>query len=186
MGYLVRKFKDLENKNLINSASDVDSIIADVLKEFQTCDNGDLSTWRIDKITDLEKAFLPIAITNTQICELNVILIDEDLLLKYNFSKQQESSKEDNIINCPIDKMHYNIKNITIGNIKNCVALYWETMDKDQHKFTTYTKKFADFEVADIILNAFKNNIITKEQIRCIKSLRKSFPELIAKAGVQL
>ena len=47
-------------------------------------------------------------------------------------------------------------------------------------------KKFADFEVADIILNAFKNNIITKEQIRCIKSLRKSFPELIAKAGVQL
>ena len=42
MGYLVRKFKDLENKNLINSASDVDSIIADVLKEFQTCDNGDL------------------------------------------------------------------------------------------------------------------------------------------------
>lgn len=187
MGYLVRKFKELENKNIINDAENVDSIVADVLKEFQTCDHGDLSTWRIENLSDINDAILPIALCVDKICEINLIIIDENLLLKYHFTKENESSGEDNIkINKQMDSLHWNIKNVNIGNLKDCVALYWETMDNEEHTFSTYNKKIPDFQVASIIIDAYKNNRITKDQIKCIKSLRKSFPELIEKAGVQL
>lgn len=182
MGYFVRKYKDIVNRNLINDAASVDSVVADVLKEFQTCDNGDLSVWKIDNITEIKKAILPIAITNDCIREINVILIDESLVDSYNFDKANDSSGEN--LSEAIDSMHWNLKNISIGNIKNCVALYWDMMEKENHNYSLYNLRFLDTDIVDIILDAFKRGEISQDEIKCLKKLKRDYSQQISEKQV--
>ena len=83
MAFLVRKLNKMDRLSVLAETPDVNKLYADIpTTEFRTTE-GSLSTWIIESLDKINEAVLAIAITSSKISKMDCIIIDTELLSKY-------------------------------------------------------------------------------------------------------
>ena len=83
MAFLVRKLNKMDRLSVLAETPDVNKLYADIpTTEFRTTE-GSLSTWIIESLDKINEAVLAIAITSSKISKMDFIIIDTELLSKY-------------------------------------------------------------------------------------------------------
>lgn len=131
MAYLVRKINKRKNIDLLCGDIDVDALTADMpTGEFRTTESC-LSTWFIDSLDKLDDAVLAIAVTSSKVSKMEFIVIDTEILRANNLEfKQTDAGME--IAVPDLQNTHYDILDITLAKLKDCVLVYKEVVDQDE------------------------------------------------------
>lgn len=177
MAFLVRKLNKMDRLSILAETSDVNKIYADIpTTEFRTTE-GSLSTWIIESLDKINEAVLAIAITSSKISKMDFIIIDTELLSKYQLEFKQTYAGED-IAVPDLQDTHYDILNISVEKLAVCTKVYQAIVceDPDCEK---YIVRLAAGEVKDILREAFENNRIDESKIP--SNLEKELSKL--KAG---
>lgn len=184
MVYYVRKINKKKSLEKIQTARSVSAIIADVLNEFRIT-NGDLSVWKIQDLQEIEIAMLAIAITSDKLDRMDFLIISEDIIKQSGFSVTRGPSGYD--LCDYLEDRHYNINNLTVGNINKCVEIYRKAIKGlDLTKINNIIPRKNETELGKIIHNAFIGNQISEDDIKpeCLKYIKEKKPKILQTAGV--
>lgn len=173
MGYLVRKLIKRTKLDDIVTESNLENISADIpTTEFRTTDSN-LSTWKIDKLEELDSAVLAIAVTSSELSRLDVIVIDEEILKEHELIYKQTYAGIDLIIP-ELQNIHYDIMNINYSKLKDCMDVYKKIFQKDVDG-NMYIKRYSIGKIKEMLLDALKQDKIdeTKANRKMIETLSK-------------
>ncbi len=155
MSYLVRKINKKKNIDLLQGELDFNSLSADVpTGEFKTI-NGTLSTWFIESLEELDNAVLAITVTSSKISKMDFVVIDTNVLKKYNLDYKQTFAGR--YIAIPdLQDTHYDIVDLTMSKLKECVLLYKDIVDNNiDDKFVV---RYAEGQIKSLMKNAIISN----------------------------
>lgn len=164
MAFFVRKINDLDNLKTIQDADDVSLLEADILKAEFATNGGTLSTWKINDIDEIDEAVLATSICFRQLSDMYFLLLDESLFSSNQVEIKQEESGH--YLCDTLENRHYNIKNITVGNIKNSILLIKSAIQKENIDDPSIIFLKTESEIRDIITEAYKTNKISKKDIQ--------------------
>lgn len=184
MVYYVRKINKKKSLEKIQSAGSVSAIIADVLNEFRIT-NGDLSVWKIHDLQEIEIAMLAIAITSDKLDRMDFLIISEDIINQSGFSVTKGPSGYD-LCNYLEDR-HYNINNLTVGNINKCVEIYRKAIEGlDLLKINNLIPRKTETDLGKIIQKALTAKQISEDDIKpeCLKYIKDKKSQILQIAGV--
>ena len=162
--FFVRKLKHRRNMELIKEAADSGDVIADVIEEFNI-KNGSLSVWEIFDTSrdELSKAVLAIAICFKQLADMDFLLIDKDYMNINSLMLKNEPSEHG--LSQELERRHYNITDLTIKDIKNCVSAIKNVLDNDNLDDPHYIVRYCSEDIFKLISEAYQNKTIKKEDI---------------------
>lgn len=176
MPFLVRKLMKIDEVFTLSDEADVAKIYADIpTTEFRT-KNGTLSTWIIDTLDDLGNAVLAIAVTSSEITKMDFIVIDTQLLSDNALEYRQTYAGQDIAIP-DLQNTHYDIYNITVSKLVNCINVYQAIVKKDPDG-EKYIIRYAAGEIKDLLKNALLENRI--DITRVSKKLKEELNKLRA------
>ena len=135
----------------------VDNVRADAITGDIRTTQDTISLWRTDTEEELPQAVLALASGGDQMVTQNVLLIPEEMLLKYGFILDETDG------NTPVDslvKTHRDIINVNYGSLGKFAQLTMEAINADAIR--TVTKK----EVKKLIVNAYKNGEINRDRLK--------------------
>lgn len=141
--------------------------------EFRTTD-GKLSTWIIDSLDNLNDAILAIAVSSSAITKMDFIIIDTELLSKYNLEYKQTYAGQD-IAVPDLQDTHYDIVNISIEKLVICTQVY-QSIVKEDSEYETYIVRVAAGEIKDILKNAMKDHRI--DESKATRKLKEELSKL--------
>lgn len=163
MAFLVRKLNKMDRLSVLAETPDVNQLYADIpTTEFRTT-QGSLSTWIIESLDKINEAVLAIAITSSKISKMDFIIIDTDLLSKYQLEYKQTYAGED-IAVPDLQNTHYDILNISVEKLAVCTKIYQDIVCEDPD-YEKYIVRLAAGEVKDILKEAFIKNRIDESKI---------------------
>lgn len=177
MSFLVRKINKRDQLNMLLESKNIEDIFADVpTSEFRTT-KGTLSTWIIEKLEDLDNAILAIAVSSSKISKMDFIVIDTELLDKNGLEYKQTYAG----IDIPIEDLqdtHYDIVNISLKKLANCVNVYKTILLKEDVDEEKYIIRFTESEIKEKLKEAIMQNRVDKNKAS------KSIREIIEKLSV--
>ncbi len=135
----------------------VDHVRADAITGDIRTTQDTISLWRTDTEEELPQAVLALASGGDQMVTQNVLLIPEEMLLKYGFALDETDG------NTPVDslvKTHRDIINVNYASLGKIAQLTMEAINADAIR--TVTKK----EVKKLIVNAYKNGEINRDRLK--------------------
>ncbi len=158
MSYYVRK---IARAKWPETACDINSLPADAISDLRTTGNT-LSVWRIDSLSDLDKAALALAASSKsdKIETISLIWIDEEEILHNSFAT--ENSEGDTIVE-DLSSLHRDFVGLTYASLGSLSSLIIKSLELNQYQ--RYTKA----KIKSALLDAFKNSRIPKE--RCHPAL---------------
>ena len=153
----------MDRLSVLAETPDVNQLYADIpTTEFRTT-QGSLSTWIIESLDKINEAVLAIAITSSKISKMDFIIIDTDLLSKYQLEYKQTYAGED-IAVPDLQNTHYDILNISVEKLAVCTKIYQDIVCEDPD-YEKYIVRLAAGEVKDILKEAFIKNRIDESKI---------------------
>lgn len=179
MAYYVRKLNKKNSLEKIQQAHSIPDVVADVLNEFRIS-SGELSVWKISDITDINTAILSIAITSEKLDRTDFLLIDEDIVSQCGFAVVQGPSGQQ--LCDDLENNHYNITNLTVGNIDKCVEIYSKVIDGlDLSKVNKLIPRKTEAEIGQLIHDALSSNKISEDDINpnCLKYINEKNPKIL-------
>ena len=148
MAFLVRKLCKRDKLPILVEIDDINKMDADIpTTEFRTTD-GKLSTWIIDSLDRLDEAVLAIAVSSSEITKMDFIIIDTELLSKYNLEYKQTYAGQD-IAVPDLQNTHYDILNVSIEKLATCTQVY-QSIIKEDPECEKYIIRFVAGEIKDI------------------------------------
>lgn len=163
MAFLVRKLIKMDKLSVLAETPDVNKLHADIpTTEFRTT-GGSLSTWIIESLDEINEAVLAIAITSSKISKMDFIIIDTELLSKYQLEFKQTYAGED-IAVPDLQDTHYDIINVSVEKLAVCMKIY-QTIVCEDPDYEKYIIRFTAGEVKDILREALKNDRIDESKI---------------------
>lgn len=164
MAFYVRKINNLDNLKTIQDADDVSLLKADILKAEFATNEGTLSTWKIENIDEIDEAVLATSICFKQLSDMYFLLIDESL---FSFNQVEIKQEKSGHFLCDnLERRHYNIKNLTVGNIKNSILLIKSAIQKEDIDDPSLIFLKTEPEIREIITDAYKSKKISKNDIQ--------------------
>lgn len=162
MAYLVRKLIKRDKLSDLESNGNVKDILADIpTTEFRTT-NGMLSTWMIESIEEVDKAVLAIAVSSSEISKMDFIILDTELIKKYNLSYDYTYSGTD--IPIPdLQDLHCDILGITMDKLTNCACLYRDILIEEPDE-GMYILRYTAGEIKNLLKEAIKNNRVDRSK----------------------
>ena len=131
MAFLVRKLSKQDNMEKLGTASNPSEMIADApTAEFKTNNNGTLSTWIIDSLENVDEGVLAIAVSSNAVSRMDFVVIDTELLDHYKLKYVQSYAGQE-IAVPDLQDTHYDIVNITMKSIIDCIKVYQDIYIKD-------------------------------------------------------
>lgn len=179
MTYYVRKINKKKSLEKIQNANSISNILADVLNEFRVTD-GDLSVWEINDKTELNIAILSIAITSEKLDRMDFMLIPKEIIMQCGFNVEVGPSGQN--LCASLEQRHYNIKNLTVGNINKCVEIYKKTIEGlDLDSINDVIPRRTEKEIGKIIKEALNKNEIEEDDInpQCLKYIKDKNPQIL-------
>jgi hypothetical protein len=154
MAYLVRKINKRKNIDALRGNLDIDKLTADMPTGELRTTNGALSTWIIESLGELNEAVLAIAVTSSKVSKMDFMIIDIEILNDHELEYKQTYAGRD--IPIPdLQNTHYDIVNLSMGKLKNCVLAYKDVVDKDvEGKFVV---RYAEGQIKAILKKAFSD-----------------------------
>ena len=173
MSYLVRKIIKRENIDEIGETANINEMYADAATYEFRSKNGMLSTWMIDSIEKINDAILAILVTSNKIDTMDFILLNTEVLKKYQLEYKRTYAGLD-IAVPDLQDTHYDIYNITIPKLINCVSVYKDTFLSDNKQEIFIIRKIEQ-ELINILKEAHENNRIVFEKLN--KGVKKYIRE---------
>lgn len=164
MAFYVRKINNLDNLKTIQESADVSLLEADILKAEFATNGGTLSTWKIEDINEIDEAVLATSICFKQLSDMYFLLIDESLFSSNHVEIKQEDSGH--YLCDTLENRHYNIKNLTVGNIKNSILLIKSAIQKEDIDNPSLIFLKTESEIREIITEAYKIKKVSKKDIQ--------------------
>lgn len=154
MAYLVRKINKRKNIDALRGNLDIDELTADIPTGELRTTNGTLSTWIIESPSKLNEAILAITATSSKVSKMDFLLIDTEILKNHNLEyKQTYAGREIPIPD--LQDTHYDIVNLSMGKLKNCILAYKDVVDKDiDGKLIV---RYSEGEIKDILKKALED-----------------------------
>ena len=180
MSYYIRKIRTEQNVEFFRLSTDISSIEADVITEFNISNGGDLSVWKIDNYKDYEtvnKIIVAIAICFNKCEDTSFLLLSDKILRKYDIPEPQQESSGNNYCE-EIEKLHYNIKRLVFRDISKCLSMYREIIKNDDTGSPVNIIYIPGNELAKLIMMAKKDNLFEKERIKCLSFIKKKYKEI--------
>lgn len=154
MPFLVRKMSNIDNIEKMGNASDPSEMLADApTAEFKTNNNGTLSTWMIDSLSDINNAVLAIAVTSSSISRMDFVVIDTAFLEQQHLQYKQTYAGQDIAI-ADLQNSHYDIIDITMKKLIDCINVYKAIYTKDNGEGQFYFR-YAAGEMKDLLKEAY-------------------------------
>lgn len=152
MAYLVRKINKKKNIDTLRGDLDVDQLTADMPTGELRTTNGTLSAWIVESLSEVNEAILAIAVTSSKISKMDFLIIDTEILKNYDLEFKQTYAGRD--IPIPdLQDSHYDIVNLSMGKLKNCVLAYKAVVDKDVDG--KLVVRYSEGQIKDILKKAF-------------------------------
>lgn len=160
MAYLVRKLIKRDKLSGLKTDGDIGEIWADIpTTEFRTT-NGSLSTWKIETFEDLDKAVLAIAVSSSEISKMDFIVLDVELIERYDLSYESTYAGVD--IPVPdLQDTHCDIIGITMDKLRNCACLYGDIW-KNEPDEGKYIIRYTIGDIKKLIKDAIANGKVDK------------------------
>lgn len=156
MSYLVRKINKRKNIDELRDIVDIKNVCADMpTGEFKTSNKGDLSTWYIESLENLDEAVLAIAVTSSKISKMEFIVIDTTVLDRSELKYKQTYAGVDIAIP-DLQDTHYDIRELTLGKLENCCEVY-KTVLQDDNGSEKYVVRYAEGTIRDLMRTAAKD-----------------------------
>lgn len=155
MAYLVRKINKKKNIDILQNDLDFDLLSADMPTGELRTTNGTLSTWIINSLDELDEAVLAIAVTSTKVSKMDFIIIDTEILRNNNLDFEQTYAGRD-IAVPDLQDTHYDILNLSMGKLKNCVLVYKAVVD--QNVDGKFVVRYAEGQIRDLMKKALIAN----------------------------
>lgn len=154
MAYLVRKINKRKNIDALQGNLDFNKLSADVPTGELRTTNGTISTWIINSLGELNEAVLAIAVTSSKVSKMDFILIDTEILNNHDLEyKQTYAGRE--IAVPDLQNTHYDIVNLSMEKLKNCVLAYKDVVDKDISG--NFVVRYAEGQIKDLMKKACEN-----------------------------
>lgn len=151
MAYLVRKINKKKNIDALRGNLDVDELTADMPTGELRTTNGTLSTWIIESLSEVNEAVLAIAVVSSKISKMDFLIIDTEILNNHELEFKQTYAGRD--IPIPdLQDLHYDIVNLSMGKLKNCVLAYKDVVDKDVDG--KLVVRYSEGQIKDILKKA--------------------------------
>ena len=170
MAYLVRKINKRKNIDALRGNLDIDELTADIPTGELRTTNGTLSTWIIESPSKLNEAILAITATSSKVSKMDFLLIDTEILKNHNLEyKQTYAGREIPIPD--LQDTHYDIVNLSMGKLKNCILAYKDVVDKDiDGKLIV---RYSEGEIKDILKKALEDKRVDVSKSTVYKGLHR-------------
>lgn len=169
MAYLVRKLNKIDSIDKIGQAENLEDIYADApTTEFRTT-NGSLSTWIIDSLELLDEAVLAMIVSSTKITKMDFAVINTEYLDENNLKYKQTYAGQDIAVS-DLQDTHYDILDITINKLINCVKVYKKVYEADNDE-GKYIVTYVEGQIRDLLQKAYENKRINMERLN--KGIKK-------------
>jgi len=150
MAYLVRKINKKKNIDALRGNLNVDELTADMPTGELRTTNGTLSTWIVESLGELNEAILAIAVTSSKVSKMDFLIIDTEILNNHNLEFKQTYAGRD--IPIPdLQDTHYDIVNLSMGKLVNCVLAYKDVDGK-------LVVRYSEGQIKDILKKAFDDD----------------------------
>ena len=151
MGFLVRKLANKNHIDLIKTCKNILEIDADIIStEFRTSKNS-LSTWRIEKIEDVNEAILAIISTSERYSKMDFIVIDEEYLKERSLKYEQTFAGKEIPIK-ELQNTHFDLQELSLAKIIDCINVYQMIGTNDSNNIFVFRK--TESEVKKLFKNA--------------------------------
>ena len=155
MAYLVRKINKKKNIDALRGNLNVDELTADMPTGELRTTHGTLSTWIVESLGELNEAILAIAVTSSKVSKMDFLIIDTEILNNHNLEFKQTYAGRD--IPIPdLQDTHYDIVNLSMGKLVNCVLAYKDVVDKDVDG--KLVVRYSEGQIKDILKKAFDDD----------------------------
>lgn len=175
MPFLVRKINKRDQLSKLVDKECVEDIYADVPTcEFRTT-GGNLSTWLIDRLEDIDNAVLAIAVSSSQISKMDFIIIDT-VVLDQNGLEYKQTYAGVELPIADLQNTHYDILGISLKKLTNCTNVYKVIYSKENDEEEKFIKRFTELEIKEILKKAISENRVDKS--KASKPIRKVIEQL--------
>ena len=159
MAFLVRKLSKQDNMEKMGTAINPSEMIADApTAEFKTSNDGTLSTWIVDSLDTVDEGVLAIAVSSTAVSKMDFVVIDTALLDRYNLRYAQTYAGQ-KIAVPDLQNTHYDIMDITMKSIIDCIKVYKDIYINDNGEGKWYFR-YSEGDIKRIIKSAIDSDRI--------------------------
>lgn len=164
MAFLVRKLSKSDNMEKMGTAINPAEMIADApTAEFKTSNNGTLSTWIVDSLDKVDEGVLAIAVTSTAVSRMDFVVIDTDILDHHNLKYAQTYAGQEIAVS-DLQDTHYDIVDITMKSIIDCINVYKDIYIKDNGEGKWYFR-YSEGEIKEVIKSAIEANRVDLKKL---------------------
>lgn len=175
MPFLVRKINKRDQLAKLVDEECVEEIYADVPTcEFRT-KQGNLSTWLIESLEDIENAVLAIAVSSSQISKMDFIIIDT-AVLDQNELEYKQTYAGIEIPIADLQNTHYDILGVSLKKLVNCTNVYKFIYSQENDGEEKFIKRFTEPEIKEMLKKAIAENRVDKS--KASKSIKKIIEQL--------